>query len=234
MSEWTPKRFYEDATVEQADGGFTVRLDGRPVKTPGKRLLTMPSQAMAKHVAREWQEQQEQIDPGTMPWTRSVNSALDKVSVQRDEVMAHLIGYAGTDLLCYRADSPAGLFARQAECWNPVLDWAAQRFDVRFKVTSGVMPVAQDDEVIACLRRCMEPMTEFQLTGFHDLVTLSGSYVLALAATEKLQPPEGLWNLSRMDEDWQVEQWGVDEEAAEVAELKRIAFLHAGAFFLTA
>ena len=123
------------------------------------------------------------------------------------------------------------LLARQSEAWDPILDWAATRFDIRFNVTCGVMPVSQDDATLTGLRHCMDSMSDFQLTGFHDLVTLSGSYVIALAAAEKLHTGEHLWAVSRIDETWQTEQWGVDEEAAQAAGLKRAAFLHAEAFF---
>lgn len=234
MSEWAARRFYKDATVQEEDGGFTVRLDGRPIRTPGKRALVMPSEAMARHVADEWMAQDKLIDPRTMPWTRSVNSALDKVATQRSEVEDYLVAYAGTDLLCYRAERPEGLIERQARAWDPVLEWVTRRYDVALHVTSGVMPVAQDDDTLPRLKRTMQAMTEFHLTGFHDLVTLTGSFALGLAAAEQLQPAEELWKISRIDEDWQAEEWGWDEEAAEAAELKLGAFLHADAFFRSA
>lgn len=234
MSEWAARRFYEAATVHDEDGGYSVRLDGRPVRTPGKRPLIMPTQVMAEQVAQEWLAQDKVIDPRTMPWTRSANSALDKVAVQRAEVSEHLAGYSGTDLLCYRADAPEGLVARQRSTWDPILDWVTQRYGLRLRVTSGVMPVEQDAEVVPRFMRTMDPMSVFNLTGFHDLVTLSGSFILALAAVESLQPAEDLWKISRVDEDWQAEQWGVDEEAAEMAAIKRAAFLHAHEFFRAA
>lgn len=233
MSEWAPKRFYKDARVGPEAEGFAVRLDGRPVRTPGKRPVVMPTRAMAEAVADEWRAQAERIDPRTMPWTRSVNSAIDKVAPQRDEVMEFLAGYAGTDLLCYRAERPEALVARQREAWDPVLDWLTRRYDVRFRVTSGVMPIEQDADLQLRLARTMEPMSAFGLTGFHDLVTLSGSFALALAAAEDFRPAEEIWSLSRIDETWQSEQWGVDEEAAATEAVKRQAFLHA-AFFLKA
>lgn len=234
MSEWAPKRFYKDATVEAEDGGFAVRLDGRPVRTPGKRAIVMPTQEMAEAVASEWRAQEDRIDPTTMPWLRSVNSAIDKVAFQRSDVIDHLIGYAGTDLLCYRADGPDELIARQATTWDPILDWMRQRYDVAYRVTTGVMPVEQASQTTARLKGAMEPMTEFHLTGFHDLVGLSGSYALALAAIEDALPIEDLWAASRIDEDWQIEQWGEDEEAAQAAAVKRAAFVHAHRFFRAA
>ena len=234
MSEWAAKRFYKDATVHKEDGGFAVRLDGRPIRTPSKQVLVTPTETMATRIAGEWVAQDTIIDPRTMPWTRSANSALDKVAPQRDAIEDHLIEYAGTDLVCYRADGPDGLIERQCRCWDPVLDWMTQRYDVRFRVTSGVMPIEQDTEIMARLKRTMRPMSDFQLTGFYELVTLSGSFALALAAVELVQPAKEIWEISRIDEEWQAEQWGVDEEAAEAAELKRAAFLHAHDFFRAA
>ena len=231
MTEWAMRRFWTAASVEPREGAFAVLLDGRPVRTPGKRLLAVPSRDMARAIAAEWDAQEATVDPGGMPWTRSANSALDKVAVQRAAVEDHLIAYAGTDLLSYRAEAPEQLLARQCAAWDPVLDWLTRRFDVRLAVTRGLMPVAQSDEALARLKGAMAPMSDFAITGFHDLVTLSGSYTLALAVTEGECTPESAWSLSRIDEDWQAEQWGVDEEAAEAAEIKRAAFLHAAAFF---
>ena len=234
MTEWAPKRFYKDATVDAEGDGFSVRLDGRPVRTPGKRLLTLPTERMAQAVAAEWRAQDQKIDPRTMPWTRSANTALDKVSAQRTEIIGHLAGYAGTDLLYYRAKAPEELVARQADLWDPILQWAQDRYDARFNVVSGVMPVDQDDEIVMRLRREMDRMSDFQLTGFHDLVALTGSYLIGLATVSSVQEPKALWRASRADEDWQAEVWGQDEEAAEVAAIKQDAFLHSLKFYRVA
>lgn len=231
MSEWAPKRFWQNATVEAEGEGFAVRLDGRPVKTPGKAPLVMPTEEIAQNVAAEWQAQEKTIDPRTMPWTRSANSAIDKVAPQRDGVREHLISYAGTDLLCYRAEAPEGLVERQAELWDPILEWTEETFGARLLVTRGVMPISQSEGAISTLYRAMEEMSDFQITGFYDLVTLSGSYAMALAATHRLQDPADLWDASRTDEVWQAEQWGVDEEAEEAAGIKKAAFLHAASFY---
>ncbi len=234
MTEWAPKRFYKDATVDAEGDGFSVRLDGRPVRTPGKRLLTLPTERMAEAVAAEWRAQDQKIDPRTMPWTRSANTALDKVSTQRSEIVAHLAGYAGTDLLFYRAEAPEELVARQARLWDPILCWAQDRHDAGFKIVSGVMPVDQDDEIVKRLCCEMDGMSDFHLTGFHDLVALSGSFLIGLATVRSVQEPGALWRASRADEDWQAEVWGLDEEAAEVAALKQDAFLHSLQFYLAA
>lgn len=227
MSEWALKRFWEKVAIEPSENGFRVVLDGRPVRTPAKSVLIVPSEAIGRAIAAEWEAQVEIVDPTSMPWTRSANAALDKVATQRDEVIDHLASYAGTDLLCYRASDPESLIKRQAKMWDPLLDWAKSRYSVSFQVTSGVMPILQPEETLGRLREEMLEMTDFQLTGFHDLVTLSGSYVLALAVAERVGEAGDLWPVSRLDEDWQAEQWGKDEEAEEHAEIKRQAFEHA-------
>ena len=234
MTGWSMKRFWQAAGIVQAEDGFAVHLDGRPVRTPAKRLLAVPTRAIADRIAGEWQAQDKSVDPRTMPWTRSANAALDKVAPQRTAVEDYLAAYAATDLLCYRAEGPAALVARQAGAWDPILDWLAQRYDVRLAVTEGVMPVTQDDDAIARLARAMSPMTDFQLTAFYDLVTLTGSFVVGLAAADDAFPPSELWASSRIDEDWQTEEWGEDEEAAEATAARRTAYLHAADFYRAA
>ncbi|MXX87869.1 MAG: ATPase [Boseongicola sp. SB0677_bin_26] len=231
MSEWGPKRFWSTVSVEACPEGFSVRLDDRPVRTPAKRALVLPTQAIAGRVAAEWDAQEEQVDPATMPWTRSANAAIDKVATQRREVMDHLAGYAGTDLLSYRAAGPVELVLWQRETWDPLLDWLASRHGVRFEVTRGVMPVEQDPACVSRLAQGMESMSSFQLTGFQELVTLSGSFVIALAVADGAFPVQDLWSASRLDESWQAEQWGEDVEAVEESVRKMRAFLHAAELF---
>lgn len=231
MSEWAPKRFWSSVEIEPESTGYAIRLDSRPVRTPAKAALVVPTEAMAARIAAEWDAQTDVIDPATMPWTRSANAALDKVAVQREEVKAHLSGYADTDLVLYRAAGPEALVARQREQWDPIIDWIATRFGVRLVQTEGVMPVSQSPEALSQLSGAMDAMNDFQITGFHDLVTLSGSFSLALAAIEKHRDPDAIWDLSCVDEGWQIEQWGEDDEAKAVAEIKKSAFLHAAEFF---
>ncbi len=231
MSEWAMKRFWSAVSISEEGKGFAVRLDNRAVKTPAKRDLILPTEVVAERVAAEWEAQVETVNPASMPWTRSANAAIDKVAVQRGEVAAHLQDYAGSDLLCYRADGPDSLVARQAKAWDALLDWAQENFGARLLVTQGVMPIEQDQSQVAILGRAMQSMTDFQLTGFHDLVTLSGSYVIGLAAAKDHLPAADLWSVSRLDEDWQIEQWGEDEEASAHAALKKESFLHAREVF---
>lgn len=234
MSDWAPKRFWQKAEVVPTGDQFAIALDGRPVNTPSRRQLVVPTHAMATRIAAEWEAQVEKVDSTTMPWTRSANSALDKVSDQRAEVETHLSGYADTDLLSYRAEGPEELITRQAAGWDPVLDWVEVKFGVRPATTPGVMPVKQDPSHIRCLAGYMAPMSHFALTGFHDLVTLSGSYILAVAVAENELESEAGWALSRIDEEWQIEQWGADDEATKQATSKKVGFFHASEFLQSA
>lgn len=231
MAEWKQKRFWKEASVAPAEAGFEVLLDGRKLRTPGKAQLIVPTDAMAQEIAAEWDAQEEKINPLTMPFTRSANSAIDKVIPQFDEVADMLCAYGETDLLCYRAASPQSLRERQSQSWDPLLDWLYETYEARLNTGEGVMYFAQDAKAIARLRAEVAQFNPFELTAFHDLVSLSGSLVIGLAATHKQYAGEKLWKLSRIDEDWQIEQWGDDEEAKEAADIKKNAFLHAVRFF---
>lgn len=231
MSAWKAKRFWKEARAEVCDGGFTVRLDGRAVKTPAKVPLVVPTLAMAEAIAAEWDAQQGEVKPDTMPVTRAANSAIDKIVPQCAAVVEIVAAYGGSDLLCYRAVGPEALIARQAAGWDPVLDWAAQALGVRLAVTQGVMHVAQDEGALARLTARVEGFDPFRLAAFHDLVAISGSLVLALAVTEGRLTAEEAWALSRIDEHWQVEQWGEDEEAAASEAARHEGFVAAARFF---
>jgi chaperone required for assembly of F1-ATPase len=231
VSNWKAKRFWTESTVVPEDGGFAVRLDGRPVKTPAKRALVLPTQAMAKAVAAEWDAQEGEINPNTMPVTKTANAAIDKVAVQHAEVADMLAAYGDADLLCYRADTPDELVARQIVEWDPMLDWAEQSFGVRLETRTGIMHAPQDARALEVLRRETHALTTFELAAFHDLVSLSGSLILGFAAARDARPIETLWDISRLDEIWQVEQWGKDDEAEAMAAVKKAGFLHAHAMF---
>ncbi len=230
MAEWAPKVFRSEVTVVEAEDGFAVRLDGRPVRTPGKQLLAMPNRPMAEAVAAEWEAQEETVDPRTMPATRAVNSAIDKVAPQHGEVAALIAAYGETDLLCYRADGPKALAERQRIGWDPLLDWAADVLDARLKPVAGVMPVDQDAGALAALSRHVVRHDNFGLTALSDLVGLSGSLVLGLADEMGRLAPAEAWDLSRLDETFQAEQWGADEDAEAAAAVKREAFFFAHRF----
>ncbi|MCB1365530.1 MAG: ATPase [Rhodobacteraceae bacterium] len=225
------KRFWTSAAVVETAGGHAIELDGRPVRTPARALLVLPSRAMADAVADEWQAQTGRVDPLSMPFTRSANAAIDKVGPQHGEVAAMLAAYGDADLLCYRADAPRALSARQDAEWNPVLDWAETALDARLAVHRGVMHRGQDKAVLERLSAQVHALSAFQMAGFHDLVSLSGSLILGFAAARGWRDAETVWQLSRLDESWQESEWGTDEEAAAAAEVRRQAFLHAKRFF---
>lgn len=231
MSAWAPKRFWTSAEVTEAPGGFAVTLDGRQVKTPAKAPLVVPSRALAEAIAREWQAQDEKIDPATMPVTRGANAAIDKVRTQHAEVAALIADYGGTDLLCYRAEAPRELVARQSAHWDPLLDWAEAALGARLAVTEGVVPVAQPEATLAALSARVAAMDEWQLAALHDLVGLTGSLVLGLAVAEGRLTADEAWTIAQIDEAWQAEQWGADDEAAAHADRKRAALLDAERFW---
>lgn len=231
MSDWAAKRFWTSAEVAAVDGGFAVHLDGRTIKTPARAPLVVPTRAVAEMIAAEWQAQGEKIAPETMPATRAANAAIDKVRGQFDEVAALVAAYGETDLLCYRATWPAELRARQDAAWDPLLDWSAERFGLRWVIAEGVMPQAQPPETLALLNAQVARFSPFELTAFHDLVALSGSLVIGLAVTEGRGTPGALWQASRIDEDWQTAKWGEDDEARSLAEWRRQGFLFAAQFF---
>ncbi|KIN70633.1 ATP12 chaperone protein [Sulfitobacter noctilucae] len=231
-SEWKAKRFWKEAKAEQSDGGFTVSLDGRPVKTPAKQALILPTRGFAEAVAAEWDAQEDVIKPHLMPATKTANAALDKVAVQHAEVADMLADYGDSDLLCYRADQPEGLIARQAEHWDPMLDWAAKTIGVRLETRTGVMHNPQDAEALQIMRQRTHALSAFELAAFHDLVSLTGSWVLGYAASLKARPAPELWALSRLDENWQAEQWGRDDAAEALAAVKEQSFMHASRMFM--
>jgi chaperone required for assembly of F1-ATPase len=229
---WTAKRFWAEVSVIEAEDGYAVHLDARRVMTPGKIPLALPSRAMAQAVADEWAAQDGVIKPLTMPVTRAANSAIERVRPQRLEVAAMLAAYGETDLICHRAETPEALARQQAAAWDPLLDWAESALGARLVATKGVLPVDQPPEALAALGGRVAALDEFHLTALHDLVTISGSLVLGLATAEGSVAADQAWALSRIDEEWQIAQWGHDEEAAEMAENKRTAFLSARNFWV--
>ena len=231
MSAWKPKRFWKSVTVEPFDGGFTVRLDTRQVKTPGKVPLVVPTEALAQAIAREWDAQYGLVKPQTMPFTRAANSAIEKVAPQFDEVVALLAAYGDSDLLCYRATGPQALIARQAAAWDPLLAWAATALGAALQAATGVIHRPQPPAATRVLHDLTAAQTPFQIAAFHDLVSLSGSLILAFAVTQGRLAPAEAWELSRIDEVWQAEQWGIDDDAAALANSKRLDFHQAAAFW---
>ncbi|PIE08648.1 MAG: ATPase [Rhodobacterales bacterium] len=231
MSGWKVKRFWKETAVAEAEGGFTVTLDGKPIRTPAKAPLTVPTRAFAEAIAEEWAAQADEIRPETMPLTRSANAAIDKVTAQFDEVAALIVAYGETDLLCYRAEGPESLVRRQAEAWDPLLDWAAGALGARLHPVAGIMHQPQEAAALAALTEATRAFSAFELAAFHDLVALSGSLILAFAAARGARRPEALWEVSQVDEEWQAGQWGKDDQACANTALKRQAFLDAARVF---
>ncbi len=231
MSEWQAKRFWEKTAVEKRGDAFAVLLDGRGLKTPLKTDFLVPTEKMAQEIASEWQAQVEKIDPLTMPMTRTANAAIDKVKHQHGEVSDLIAAYGGTDLLCYRAAEPEELVARQNAAWDPLLKWAADKLNAPLNKGEGVVYVDQDQNVLARLKKRVKSFDEFQLAAFYDLVALSGSLIIGFATIERFLDTESLWKTSRVDEDWQIEQWGEDEEAAEAILVKKRGFEQAAKFY---
>lgn len=210
-----PRRFYETA-VHAADGdGFAVRLDGRTAKTPGKRALIVSNEALAKALAAEWAAQGERIDPETMPLTRFVNTAIDGVVGNEAAVREDIVGFCGSDLLCYRAEGPCELVAEQARHWDGVLEWADKTLCARFTVAAGVMPHDQPAESVLGIARHLARLDAFELTALHLMTTLTGSALLALAHAAGHLNVTQAWTAAHVDEDWQIRLWGADEEAAD-------------------
>lgn len=224
------KRFYALASVEPVEGGWRVLLDGRPVRTPARAPLALPTRALADAVAAEWMAQGDEVRPQDMAFTGLANAAIDQVAPNHAAFAEGVARYGQSDLLCYRADGPAALVARQAAAWDPLLDWARGRYDVAFAVTSGIIPVAQADETLERLGQAVAALDPFTLTGLSTLVTLSGSLVCGLAVVEGGHDHETVWAASEIDESWAVEHWGEDAEASARSARRAREFSMARAF----
>lgn len=225
------KRFWKDVAATAGDDGCRIELDGRPVQTPARVPLRLANAALAEAVSAEWRGAGEEIDPRKMPLTGLANAAIDRVAPAADAFAAGLARYAANDLFCYRADHPRGLVAAQASAWDPLLHWARRRYDVDFVVTEGVAPVDQPDATIERLGHAVRALDPFTLAGLSPLVTVGGSLVAALAVLEEATSPDDAWAAVTVDERWQLEQWGSDDEAEKALEARQADFA-AGATFL--
>lgn len=209
-----PKRFYTDVSVAETEGGFAVHLDGKPVRTPAKALLTLPTRHAAELVAGEFAGQQDVIDPVTMPVLRLVNTALDGVAQDPQAVLEDIQRFASSDLLCYRAGSPQALVDRQTAAWDPIIDWTRRSLGARFLLAEGVIHVEQPRESIAVIGVHLQGMSDpLRLASLHLMTSLMGSALLALAVALGELDAEGAWKAAHIDEDWNAEQWGQDAEA---------------------
>ena len=209
------KRFWKEVTV---DAELGVRLDGRPVRTPGRAPLLLPTGMLAEAVADEWRNVAEDIDPRAMPLTGIANAAIDHIVPDSEAFATGLAAYGESDLLCYRADGPPDLVARQAALWDPPLDWARDRYDVHFEIATGVMHRVQPAATIERLGVAIAARAAFDLAPLSPVVTITGSLVLALALAERAMAAEAVWTAANLDEDWQAEKWGLDDLAIKTRE----------------
>jgi len=226
-----PKRFYSAVTVAPAEGGFAILLDGKPVRTPRKLPLRVPTRALADAIAAEWAAQKERVDPGSMPLSKLAITAIDGVAGHMADVAAEIVKFAGSDLLCYRAEAPDALRVLQAEAWDPMLRWAETALGARFATAKGVMPVAQSPAALERIAAAVAPFDAMALTSLHVLTTLTGSAILALAHAAGRISAQEAWTAAHVDEDWQIAKWGVDVEAAE-RRARRWAEMQAASRFL--
>lgn len=210
-----PKRFYEQATTAEGEGGWRLLLDGRPARTPGRNALAFPTAALGEAVAAEWSAQIDTIDPRLMPITRIANSIIDGVAPDPGAVADDIVKYAGTDLICYRADGPQTLVGRQAALWDPVLGWARDELGARLILSEGVMHVSQPEAAIAALRKALPVTDGWRVGATHVVTTLTGSALLAIALLHGRLSADEVWAAAHVDEDFQIAQWGEDEEASE-------------------
>lgn len=224
------KRFWKAADVAERDGGWSVELDGKPIRTPGHNPLAAPTEALAQAIADEWNGVEGAIVPRLMPLTGIANAAIDRVMPDSTAFAAGLARYGESDLACYRAERPRELVARQEARWDSLLAWARRRFDVDFRTTCGIMHVAQPDATIDRLAYAVAALDPFRLAGLSPLVTIGGSLVAALAVMERAVSPEEAWEAVTIDERWQAEQWGGDPEAEAALANRRRDFMAAARF----
>lgn len=224
------RRFWKEV---QVGPDRLVALDSRPVRTPGRTPLALPTDALAEAVAGEWRDVGDEVDPRLMPLTGLANAAIDRVEPERAAFAAALSRYGEGDLLYYRADGPAELVARQAAAWDPVLDWARGRYDVHFELATGVMHRAQPPATVQRLADAVGALDAWALAGLSPVVTITGSLILPLALVEGALAPDAVWAAASLDEDWQEERWGEDALATQSREGRRREF-DAAVRFLTA
>lgn len=218
------KRFYKDVSVERADNGFRVALDGRPIRTMAGAPQVVPSAALAEAMAEEWRQQGEEIDPKDFVLRDLADYAIDQIAPDKPAAVDKVLSYAETDTLCYRADPDEPLFRRQQELWEPLVRAAEQRHAIRLERVSGIVHRPQSEAAIARLRQALEQQDAFTLAALHTLASLAASLIVALAASEPDADAETLFAASNCEEDWQAEQWGWDAEAEQGRATRMAAF----------
>lgn len=219
-----PKRFYKEAAPSEVEGGYAIHLDGRPVKTPGKALLLLPNEAIAGAAAAEWSAQDKEINPATMPLTRLANTAIDAVAERFGEVADDIVRFAGNDALCYRADDPDSLVETQRRLWDPVVEWAGDLLGGRFVLIEGLIHAEQPQPLLDAFRERIASETPLRLAALHTVTSLTGSALLALAIREAHLEADAVWRAAHVEEDFNIERWGEDAQAAQIRAYKRTEF----------
>ncbi len=228
-----PRRFYKSASITPVEGGWGILLDGKPLRSPAKRPFVLPTEALAAAIAEEWQAQGDRIVPQSMPLMQFAATAIDRLADQRNALIEEVAAYGGSDLVCYRADEPPSLVQRQEERWQPLIAWAAERYDVALNVTAGIVAVEQPAHTLATFRRVLEACDLFTLTALAGATSAAGSLVIALALAEDRLSADEAADAALLDELYQVEKWGSDPEAerrratirADLAAAKRFHIL---------
>ena len=224
------RRFWKEAQAAARDGGWGVELDGKPLRTPARELLIVPTKSLAEAISAEWNSVEEKIDPGALPLTGLANAAVDRVAPDKEAFAQGLARYAEADLACYRAEGPSALVDRQAEHWDVLLGWGRRRFDVDFRTTSGIVHVDQPAATIDRLSHAVTALDPFRLAGLSPLVTISGSLLAALGVLEGAFTLEQAWEAVTVEDRWQLEQWGFDAEAEAALDNRRRDFMAAARF----
>ena len=227
------KRFYKETAVDLGDGGHRILLDGKPMRTPAKAVLVVPTRALAEAVAAEWDKVPDKADINAshLPLTRLAATGLDRVTTQRARVIEDTAKFGGSDMLCYRASQPDTLVKRQQETWQPLLDWAAAQYDARLVVVEGLAFVEQPADAVARLRDAVATHSDLGLSALFNLTHISGSLVVALAVAEGHLSAADAFAAAQLDELYQVERWGEDPIATKRHEGIRHD-IEAGARFL--
>lgn len=226
-----PKRFYETVSVKPNGNTYAIMLDDRPIKTPMKQLLAVNSAELAKAIAKEWETQTEEIDHESMIHTKLTNTALDRVIPRRQEIIDEIIAFAGSDLLCYRATEPQTLCESESRAWDPVIDWYKNTHNIHLKTTSGITHVSQEAKELQKIGSLLSEIDEFTLTAIHNITTLTGSALLSIGLILGPWQPDEIWQAAHIDEDYQIQRWGEDEQASHRRNERRQQYQYTYEFY---
>lgn len=215
------KKFYKKASVKGKKAPFAIALDGRVMKTPLKATLEIPSRALARAIAKEWNTQEEFVDLSQMYLTKYANTAVDRVEIRKENIVDEIVAFASSDMVCYRADLPQGLVEMQANAWDPVLKWASDKHGLNFICVAGIIYASQPEATLVAAHGVLTAHDAYTLTAIHNLTTLTGSALLAMAIVDEAISADEAWNAAHVDEDWNIAQWGTDEDAIKRRELRR-------------